>query len=109
MGASLSPLLPPERGADLEKTFADYPAVKRVILFGSRAMGRERPNSDIDLCLDAPDMAFADFLRLSAHVEDLVFPYSLDMLLYHHIDNPKLIDHIDRVGVVIYEANKDYA
>jgi len=105
METRFSSLLPLESGAELEKAFVDYPAVNRVVLFGSRAMGRERPNSDIDLCLDAPDMPFADFLRLSAHAEDLVFPYSLDMLLCHHIDNPKLLDHIDRIGVVIYEAN----
>jgi predicted nucleotidyltransferase len=34
-----------------ERLFAVLPNLHRVWLFGSRAMGRHQPGSDIDLCL----------------------------------------------------------
>lgn len=79
------------------------PEVQQAVLYGSRAKGTHRPNSDIDICLDAPDMAFSDFLQLSAQLDELALPYSLDLALKHHIENPDLLDHINRVGVVIYQ------
>jgi predicted nucleotidyltransferase len=66
-------------------------------------MGTQRPNSDIDLCLDAPDMPFPAYLQLASTLDDLVLPYSLDLVLKHHIDNPDLLNHIQRIGVVVYQ------
>jgi predicted nucleotidyltransferase len=30
-------------------------------------------------------------------------PYKIDLALHHHIDNPDLLSHIDRVGTVFYQ------
>lgn len=84
--------------AALEK----LPEVEKAILFGSRALGTYRSNSDIDLCIEAPRMAFSHFLQLAGELDELVMPYSLDLVMMHQIDNPDLIDHIHRVGQVIY-------
>jgi len=99
-------LLPVGKSADLGRCFGRYPEIHRAVLFGSRAMGTHRANSDIDLCLDAPELPFSDFLRLSSKLEELFFPYSLDLVLRHHIDNPEFLNHIERVGVTIYEAKQ---
>lgn len=63
-------------------------------------MRTHRANSDIDLCLDAPDLSFQSFLQLASVLDELVLPYSLDLILKHHIDNPDLLNHIQRVGLV---------
>ncbi len=95
--------LPPVVVEQLDQVLRRYPAVRRVLLFGSRAKGTQRSNSDIDLCLEAPELAFADYLALASDLEERVFPYSLDLVLRHHIENPGFIEHIDRVGRVVYE------
>lgn len=86
----------------LQTELRRYPEVQRAILFGSRAMGTHRHNSDIDLCLDAPALPFQSFLQLAATLDERVFPYSLDLILKHHIDNSELIAHIQRVGQLVY-------
>ncbi|XGA79126.1 nucleotidyltransferase domain-containing protein [Halomonas sp. CH40] len=94
--------LPAHLAEQIQSELSRYPALHQAVLFGSRAMGTHRPNSDIDLCLDAPDLPFTDFLTLSAAMDDRVLPYRLDLILRHHIENPDLLTHIDQVGVVVY-------
>ena len=87
----------------LQAELRRYPEVQGAILFGSRAMGTHRHNSDIDLCLDAPALPFQSFLQLAATLDERLLPYSLDLILKHHIDNPELIAHIQRVGQLVYD------
>lgn len=95
--------LPPGIAVQIQAELSRYPYVGRVILFGSRAIGTHRHSSDIDLCLEAPDMKFTDYLLLASSLQERVLPYSLDLVLKHHIDNPDLLDHIKRVGVLVHE------
>lgn len=90
----------------LRASLGHYPDVRQVLLFGSRAMGTHRPNSDIDLCLDAPEMSFPTYLQLAAHLDEQLLPYSLDLVLEHQIDNPDFLSHIKRVGRVVYQKGK---
>jgi predicted nucleotidyltransferase len=46
------------------------PAVRRVILFGSRARGDAGPRSDVDLAVEAPGLPARDWLRLAEMTED---------------------------------------
>ena len=73
--------------------------MRRVILYGSRAKGCARNNSDIDLTLDAPEMPFRELLAIEGRLDDLLLPWKIDLSLLHQIDNPALRDHIERVGV----------
>ena len=34
--------------------------VQKIVLYGSRALGRQRAGSDIDLCLEAPSMKLGE-------------------------------------------------
>ena len=90
----------------LRASLGHYPDVRQVLLFGSRAMGTHRHNSDIDLCLDAPEMSFPTYLQLAAHLDEQLLPYSLDLVLEHQIDNPDFLSHIKRVGRVVYQKGK---
>ena len=95
--------LPAGIAEQLQTELRRYPDVYQAVLFGSRAMGTHRPNSDIDLCLDAPAMPFPAYLQLADTLDEMVLPYKLDLVLKEHIDNPDLLSHIQRVGVVVYQ------
>jgi predicted nucleotidyltransferase len=84
--------------------FCDYPPIRRVILYGSRAMGTYRPGSDIDLCIDAELLGLTELLSIENRIDDLLLPWKVDLSLLHKIDNPALLDHIRRVGVTLYQA-----
>lgn len=76
---------------------ATQPNLKAVWLFGSRAMDRYQPGSDIDLCLEAPCLAHSDRLRLMAAVDDLLLPWQVDLALRHELP-ADLEAHVQRVG-----------
>jgi len=73
------------------------PQVQRIWLFGSRAMGREQPGSDLDLCLEAPQLSHRDRLRLLNAVDDLCLPWQVDLVLRHELP-AELEEHVQRVG-----------
>ena len=79
-----------------------HPDVERVVLYGSRALGREHAGSDIDLCLDAPTMGLGDLLELGGVLDDLLLPWRIDLQLRHLIDHDGLLNHIERVGQVLW-------
>lgn len=80
-----------------------HPQVQRAVLYGSRAKGCAKPGSDIDLTLVGADDLTLDVLyRISWELEELPLPYTFDLSLFHQIDDPELVEHIRRVGVVFY-------
>ena len=75
-----------------------------VILFGSRANGNYKHGSDIDLALKTKDTrpdATVQSEIYSILNEEVNIPYAVDILDYYAITNPRLKDHIDRVGISI--------
>ena len=95
--SALIPGVPPEVSARLLALFTAEPAVQEVWLYGSRAMGRHRPGSDIDLTLVAPGLRHEDRLRLMAALDDLLLPWSIDLSLQHELPD-SLREHVERVG-----------
>ncbi|MCM2353293.1 MAG: nucleotidyltransferase domain-containing protein [Pseudobdellovibrio sp.] len=76
--------------------------IEKAVLYGSRAKGNYKPGSDIDLTLFAPDMSLSDMLKVENEIDDLFLVYKMDLSLFHQIDNPALLEHIQRVGQVFY-------
>lgn len=76
--------------------------VVEVILFGSRALGTFRPGSDVDIALKG-DLSLNDKLDLLISLDKLELPYKFDLVIYYRINEEKLKDHINRVGVVLWE------
>lgn len=72
--------------------------VEQAILFGSRAKGTHKPGSDVDIALKGSGLTLNDLLALSVALDELWIPLRFDLLLYDRIDEPALLDHIDRVG-----------
>jgi predicted nucleotidyltransferase len=84
---------------------AQCPALEKAVLYGSRAKGNHRPGSDIDLSLFGDALSYAHLGQIELHLDDLMLPYSFDLSLFSQIDNPDLIEHIQRAGLVFYEKS----
>ena len=97
--------LPQEATARILALLAQRPAIQRVVLYGSRALGRQHSGSDVDLCLEAPEMGLAELLVLGAQLDDLLLPWRIDLQLRHLIRHPGLLAHIDQAGITIQELS----
>lgn len=58
----------PESAVQVIKMITQVFTVKRIILFGSRAMGDHDERSDIDIAISAPDLTRADLALLRDRV-----------------------------------------
>lgn len=76
--------------------------ITKIILFGSRAKGNFRAGSDIDLALIGVDLKLNDIIDATIEIEKLNLPYKFDLIIYNRIQENDLIEHIDRVGIVLY-------
>lgn len=90
--------------AALQEIFSQQVGIRRVIVYGSRAMDRYREGSDIDLVLDAPKLSFDDLLTLMVAIDDSWIPQEVDLALLHEVTNADLLGHIERVGIVVFEG-----
>lgn len=70
----------PDAARRLVGRLAADPAVRRIILFGSRARGDAQPRSDLDLALEAPDASPLDWQRLLDIVEEADTLLSVDLV-----------------------------
>lgn len=94
------------RVTDLESirnTFANFQEIEKVILYGSRAKGSFKNNSDIDLTLVGDKLNSKVIGDLEFQLDDLLLPYTFDISILTQISNTDLLEHINRVGKVIYE------
>jgi predicted nucleotidyltransferase len=87
----------------LQEVFSRHASIEKAILYGSRAMGNQRYNSDIDLTLTGEALNLSEQFRIEQELDDLLLPYRIDLSLLSSISNPDLLDHIRRVGLVFYE------
>jgi hypothetical protein len=39
-------------------------------------------------------------------IDDLLLPYTVDLSLYHYLNDPDILDHIRRAGKIFYKKNK---
>lgn len=87
----------------INNVLAAFPAIERVILYGSRAKGNYRRGSDIDLAIVGDGFTEAQLLELDTRLDDLLLPYTVDLCRFETIQNRDLIDHIERVGEIFYK------
>jgi len=83
--------------------FKKYPQITCAILYGSRAKGNYRPNSDIDITLKGERLDLSTLFKIEITLDDLLLPYKIDLSNYHKIENNDLKDHVNRVGIAFYE------
>jgi predicted nucleotidyltransferase len=81
--------------------FKKYPLIDSAVLYGSRAKGNFRANSDIDLTLKG-ELDLTALMKIETELDDLLLPYKIDLSIFHKLQNQGLIEHINRVGIEIY-------
>jgi len=86
---------------NIHQVLIRYPQVEQAIIFGSRAKGNFKTGSDIDLALKG-QLSLTTINKLSNEIDDLLLPYTFDLISLSGINNSELLDHIKRVGVVFY-------
>lgn len=79
------------------------PKIEKVILFGSRAIGNFQNGSDVDLSLIGKELELNDILNASIEIDNLALPYKFDLVIYDRIKEKALLEHIDRVGITLFE------
>lgn len=80
----------------------EYRYTLKAVLFGSRAKGKERRYSDIDIALFG-DLTSHETELIACDLEELPIIQKFDIVAYNSIKNAALREHIDRVGQIIYE------
>ena len=94
------------RDNDIEKlqsVFIRFPEVEKVILYGSRAKGNYHDRSDIDLTVRGSRLDGTVSAKIAQALDDLLLPYMIDLSVYDRLDNPDLIEHINRAGKLFYK------
>lgn len=81
---------------------------QKIILFGSRAKGNFKNGSDIDLAIQLKEPVDNKLIlnQLKDQLEnELPLPYFFDLVDYDEITNPELLEHINRVGIVLHPTS----
>lgn len=87
----------------INSVFQQYPEINEVLIFGSRAKGNFRDNSDIDLAIKSKNISLSVLQQIEIKLEELYIPNYFDLVIYEKIENQELIEHINRVGKKIYK------
>ncbi|MFZ9937945.1 MAG: nucleotidyltransferase domain-containing protein [Luteolibacter sp.] len=95
--------LPQTADERIRQPQAGHSDVDKAILYGSRAKGCQHPGSDIDLTLLGENLNHGSLTRIANELDELLLPWQIDLSLHSSLTHPPLLDHIDRVGVVLYD------
>jgi predicted nucleotidyltransferase len=98
--------LKPEYLTQITEIVSKNPTVSSALIFGSRAMGNARENSDVDIALKG-ELSRLEAEAIARELEDTIPTLlTFDVIAYERIDLAALRDHIDRIGVEFYRANE---
>lgn len=89
----------------IQSVFELHENIKKVILYGSRALSTYKPASDIDLTLVGKHINLTQLNEIENQLDDLYLPYKIDLSILDQIENPDFLNHIKRVGQEFYNAN----
>lgn len=77
------------------KVFTEYEEIERVVIFGSRARGDFRNNSDIDMAVYAPTMTAMRFAQLHLDIDSLPIIFRMDIIHYDRCKEERLKNKIE--------------
>ena len=93
----------------LFRVFDLSPDVETVWIFGSRASGTQRPESDIDLAIDAPGFDQSSFIALKSRIEELELIYRTDIVWLQQVGDANFMSEIVRRRRVFWQARRHLA
>lgn len=83
----------------IRDTLSQFPEIKDAIIFGSRAMGKYKKGSDVDIALKG-DVNQDTIVKIYVILDQkLPLPYKFDLVKDETIDNLELKAHIDQHGI----------
>jgi predicted nucleotidyltransferase len=85
----------------IRSVLQQHAEVRSAVLFGSRAKGSHTERSDIDIALIGGVLPLVA-QSIAAELDDLPLPQRFELQPIEHIVYQPLLDHIRRVGIVIY-------
>lgn len=93
--------------AKIQSAFAQFSAIEKVVLYGSRAEGNYKNGSDIDLSIKTQGQQIDENLlcQVMGVIDELDLIYYFDICIFDEINNQDLIEHINRVGIEFYHAD----
>lgn len=92
---------------EITEAIASFDRVERAVVFGSRAMGTQKPGSDVDICVFGKQVGATEATELSRRLNnETTTAFMIDVLAYSEIDNASLRHHIDQDGVVMFDRNE---
>lgn len=96
----------PEVINKIKKIFSNY-HIDKALLFGSRARGEYRKNSDIDIAILAADDIDSTTLNMIRNdLETLNTALAFDIINIKNISKAALRENILKEGVLIYDSNE---
>lgn len=90
----------------LEEIFNKYSEIDKVLLFGSRARGDNKYNSDVDLCIIGESLSHLTLAKINMDINEIDTHLSFDVLAFNELSKEELIKNVIREGVVIYNGKK---
>lgn len=90
----------------MQEIFSRFENIEKVILYGSRAMGRWKAYSDIDLTIVGKAVTMEQIHEIESDLDYLLMPYKIDLSILDQINNPELLEHIERVGIPFFEKQR---
>ena len=87
----------------VKKCASNYPNIYKIVLFGSRARGDYRPNSDIDLAIFSRSISNLEVANFTNEIEDLDTLLKFDIVSMTPDTDPRLLENVRQEGVVLME------
>lgn len=88
---------------NIKKIFSKYPEIDRACIFGSRARGDYKKNSDIDIVLYGDSLTHTLNTKIFYDLEDMYIIYKIDLINFNSLkDDDKLKANIINEGVEFY-------
>lgn len=94
--------LPDSLRKKLIQVLSEETSVQQAILFGSRARGDAKVNSDVDLALIGSQIP----LSIHTKLREAAGLYTLDIVRIDELDNQSLLESIERDGSIIYHVDR---
>ena len=95
------------------ETLKEHPNIRQAKLFGSRAKGNFKAGSDVDIALFFNPKEDKNARRKTVCIlqdkleESLPLSYFFDLIDFATIKSAELKEHIDRVGISIFDRNME--
>lgn len=93
--------LSPQITESIKAEVRRFPEVRAAYLFGSRARGDFRDQSDIDIAIDAPTMTASNFAQLWNAIDALPIAFPLDCVWLQAMPASPLKSMVQRDAVAL--------